>query len=367
MTKLHHRALIAIAVLAAAALYAAAEPGVPRAPVEVRFGELAALPDAHGFAGMYVGVSGDALIAAGGTNFPNKPFSDGGDKRWYDHIFVMTEVDGGWRKAEQRLPRPLAHGVAVTHGGGVICVGGAGPDSHHADVFEIRRGGDGVDITPLPPLPAAAAYMAGAIAGDVLYIAGGQPAPDAAEGTADFWALDLSVPREAMAWQRLTPWPGPPRHRAVAAAIDSTFLLFSGVRSEADEAGKQRWTRPLLTDAYRYTPARGAAGVWTRLPSLPRAAVAAASPALVVGDRVLIPSGVSDAFLDADREHFAGFPRDVLVFDPVLDAWASGATMPPGASCVVPGVTHWRDRYVLVSGETAPGLRTPRVFTLTAR
>ena len=40
--------------------------------------ELPPLPDAHGFAGAYAGVSGGNLIVAGGANFPDGAPGDGG-------------------------------------------------------------------------------------------------------------------------------------------------------------------------------------------------------------------------------------------------------------------------------------------------
>ncbi len=44
--------------------------------------QLPNLPDKHGWAGMYAGVSQDTLIVAVGANFPDRPLIEGGTKVW---------------------------------------------------------------------------------------------------------------------------------------------------------------------------------------------------------------------------------------------------------------------------------------------
>ncbi len=45
-----------------------AEPALPR----LQWRALPSLPDREGFAGMFAGVTGDALLLAGGANFPDQ-------------------------------------------------------------------------------------------------------------------------------------------------------------------------------------------------------------------------------------------------------------------------------------------------------
>ena len=95
----------------------------------LRWGELPALPDAIGFAGVFAGVSNDALIVAGGANFPTGPPWDGHPKRWHDRIFVLPNPDASWQTGFQ-LPRPLAYGVSATWGNTLICLGGGDQERH---------------------------------------------------------------------------------------------------------------------------------------------------------------------------------------------------------------------------------------------
>jgi N-acetylneuraminate epimerase len=65
--------------------------------------KLPSLPDKEGFASMFAGVSGGALLAAGGANFPDKKPWEGGKKIWHDTVFVLEKFDGAW-KVTGKLP-----------------------------------------------------------------------------------------------------------------------------------------------------------------------------------------------------------------------------------------------------------------------
>ena len=111
--------------------------------------KLAPLPDAEGFAGSFAGVSGGALVVAGGANFPDKKPWDGGKKAWTDRVFVLDKPGGIWKEAG-KVPRPLGYGVSVTHGTGVVCVAGCDADRHYADAFRLDWKDGKLTTTPLP-------------------------------------------------------------------------------------------------------------------------------------------------------------------------------------------------------------------------
>ena len=134
----------------------------------VTWEELPPLPDKEGFAGMFAGASNGALIAAGGANFPVKPPWEDGKKVWYDAIYVLEKPDGKWRAAAQKLPRPLAYGVCVTHNDMVVCIGGGDAAKHYADAFALKRAGGRIETVPLPPLPRPCAQTCGALMGSVV-------------------------------------------------------------------------------------------------------------------------------------------------------------------------------------------------------
>jgi len=139
--------------------------------------------------------------------------------------------------------------------------------------------------------------------------------PTATTALKTFWSLDLD--HLDGGWRELEPWPGPERMLAVAGVARSDFLLFSGASLRAGADGKP--VRTFLRDAYRFTPGPG----WRRLADLPRAAVAAPSPAIPRGDgALLVVTGDDGTKVDFQpvREH-PGFPRDVLAYDTATDRW----------------------------------------------
>lgn len=325
------------------------------------------LPDEVGFAGMYAGTSHGALIVAGGANFPDKPFWDGGKKAWHDTIWVLEDPAGPWRRAERTLPRPMGYGAAVTYQDAVICIGGNNAEGNYADVFALRWEHGQVSLTELPPLPEPSAYMCAAVLGDKVYVAGGLEQPGAKASLHRFRTLDLSQPRAKMAWEVLEPWPGPARHQAIAAVQDGSFFVVSGMRLEPDASGKTTLAVPYLSDAYRYTPGTdGAAGRWARIADLPRPTAAAPSPAMTLGQsHFAIFGGLDGSNLHTDPQQFPPFPRQILTYHTLTDTWAQRGLLPEGASRVTAPTTWWRQSFVIPNGEIGPGRRSPKVYRVT--
>src|SRR5690348_5467737 len=65
---------------------------------------LASLPDREGFAGSFAGVSGGALLVAGGSNFPAAKPWEGGKKVWYDTVFLLERPEATEWKVAGRSP-----------------------------------------------------------------------------------------------------------------------------------------------------------------------------------------------------------------------------------------------------------------------
>jgi SSS family transporter len=359
---------------AAAALLGLLQSGPLRAQSDSgRFdwSRLPDIPDAVGFAGAFAGVSGDALLVAGGANFPEgtRPWT-GGVKAWHDRIFVLDRPDGGWKPAG-RLPRPLGYGVSLTHADEVICLGGGDATSHSADAFALRYRGGAVVRRPLPPLPQPLANACGAVLRDRVYLAGGTEAPGAA-ATAAVWSLPLAD-RDGR-WERLPDIPGGPRMLAMAGAVDGRLLVCGGVRLER-RPGDRELSRTYLSDAWAYTPGQG----WRRVADLPHPLAAAPSPGYPAGQSHLLLFGGDDGrhapYLDSLRDAHPGFGSEVLAYNTVTDRWSVMDRLPvdirpdaavnPGGSVWAPVTTPlvvWQDRVVIPGGEVRPAVRTPKVL-----
>jgi len=365
--------------------------------------ELPPLPPARGqakqigLAGPFVGVHHDALILAGGANFPDAPPWRGGTKVWWADAFVLVrDVDGtyAWTAdPNHKLQRPLAYGAAVSTDSGVVCIGGCDANQCYADCFRLswdpRRGR--LETARLPSLPRPLAFCAAAKVGNVIYVAGGQETMKDARATKTFLALDLSTEGDANAfvWRELAPWPGPPRIVPVAAAqsdgADPCFHVFSG----RDVAPGQ--VAVPLTDAYRYDP-KDPRRPWRKLADIapngeePRCVMAATAVASGAHHILIFGGDDGKPFLELERlgrtiaqtadeaqatalaqrkarmlDGHPGFARDVLAYHTVTDTWTKLGRLPTG-SHVTTAAVRWGDSIVIPSGEIRPGVRTAKVW-----
>lgn len=328
------------------------------APADLNWSSLPPLPDALGFGGMYAGVSGGALVAAGGANFPDRPMAEGGKKAWSDRVYVLPAPGGTWREVG-RLPQPAAYGVSGTWRDAVVCAGGDNAGGSLTAAWLLRWDGHRLATEPLPPLPHPVSYAAGVVADDTFYLFGGHEKPGAALASA--LALDLAAPQRA--WREL-PWPkgAAARTIAVAGAAGGDVYLLSGLA-----AGVAPAPGHYLRDAYAYAPGRG----WRRIADLPEPVAAAPGPAFTAADgRLMVLSGVSALWGTAGGPGPAtgGFAKIVYAYVRSADRWermsAVRLTPEPVPARVTAPLVSWAGGFAAVGGEIAPGIRTPSVLFL---
>lgn len=370
-----------------------------------------------GVAGPFSGVHGDALIVAGGANFPDKLPWEGGAKIWWDDIWVLENLSAktpSWASDRTfRLPRRIGYGISVDTADGVICAGGHDTERCYAEVFMLSWDARARTIrrTGLPAMPEPLSFMAAALVGETIYVAGGQTTMKDAVPSSVFWALDLSRrrgPAGEFKWDVLPGWPGPARVLPVAAAQRGAngmeFFLFSGRTPEAGKPTK------ILSDAYAFDPQ---AGKWRTLPPIGDGrrsglSVMAASAAAVGESEVLFFGGDrGELFIELEAHDLAiaalrakvtgvaggsrtggergalereieerlaakrtiydahpGFSREVLAYDTRRDAWRSVGRSPVAAQVTTLAVKHG-GRIIIPSGEVRPGIRTATVVRIT--
>jgi N-acetylneuraminate epimerase len=316
--------------------------------------QLPPVPDARGVAAPFAGVTGGALLVAGGANFPNGLPWEGGTKVWRDRVWLLDRPDGAWRDAG-KLPRPLAYGVSVTTPDGIVFVGGSDAERHYAAAFRIVWRNGALTVEPFPALPMPLANAAGVLVGRVLHVACGSEQPGEQAATARAFVLDLSATLPA--WREIKPVPGKPRILPVAAAHGDAFFLFGGVALEPDATGRVQ--RVYLRDAWRYRDREG----WKRLSDLPKTLAAAPSPAPVVNGRALLLAGDDGSkFGFQPVEKHPGWPRTILTYDFARDRWSDSGEV-PAPRATVPCIA-WRGLFVVPNGEVRPGVRSPEVWAM---
>jgi N-acetylneuraminate epimerase len=320
---------------------------------DLHWSQLPPLPEPLGVAGAFAGVSGGALVVAGGANFPGKMPWDGGKKVWHDTVYALSTTNGQWRVIG-KLPRPLGYGVSLTTRQGVICIGGSDTQRHQSDTFLLAYTRGSLKLKPLPALPVPLANGAGALVGDVAYVAGGADQPGEQSAMNRFFALDLDKPKPT--WQELDPGPWEGRILPMAASANGAFYLAGGAALRPVE-GKIK--RVYLRDAWCFTPEKK----WERLADLPKPCVAAPSPAPVVDSTMLLVGGDDGSLVGIESlDQHPGFPKAIQALDLRTGHWTQFDEL-PAPRAVLPMV-EWQGRFVFPSGEMRPGVRSPEVWTL---
>jgi len=363
----------------------------PSARGTLRWESLPDLPDPLGVAGPFVGVHNDALIVAGGANFPVAEGEDRWEvpKVWHDDARVLTRDDQGayrWHGGFH-LPRPLGYGAVASTRFGVVCLGGEDGGQVYDEAFlltwdSVKRE---LGTRPLPALPRPMAFGAAAAMGDVVYVAGGQAGLSLDSAKADFWRIDLSPlagsgePR----WEPLPPLPGAARAFQMVAVQHNGFdpcVYVMGGRRAADDPDAAMNIVP-LADVYEFCPARYEAAAydpasgayrgtglraepWRRRADLPRPVMA--GTAIAVGQsHVYVVSGDAGALwtrTEQLKDDHPGFEPLSWAYHTITDAWMPGKRTP--ANQVTSPAVRWGDDFVLASGEVRPRHRTPKVWLI---
>lgn len=326
-----------------------------------------AVPDSEGLAGMAAAPvpmpdGSQVVVAAGGANFPEaKPWA-GGKKVFHSAIYRLA--GGVWSKVGD-LPRPLAYAACAATANGLVIAGGCDAETHFAEVYLVSCAGK---VSVLPALPEPVAYAAYAVEGRGLYVIGGSASPAATEGSASVYRLDLAkidAGRGAdSVWEKLPDAPFGGRILSIAGGMDGAIHVVGGCSLKAGAGGKA--VRTYHADgATLVTTEKDPARVWSRrAPTpLPTPLAAAAAPAPAREGRLFVIGGDDGSRSGMSPQSHPGQRRDILAYDPRAGLWEKAGEWPEGLATAP--VFIMDGRMTTVSGETAPGVRTPAVWSMT--
>lgn len=332
-------------------------------------GSIPDLPDPAGRAGMIAGTVTEAdgsqsIIAAGGANFPHaapgaSTPEERGPKVYHQDIFKLRS--GQWTNVGA-LPVPLGYAACASVGKGVVLAGGHNEQGILQDALLIRPDGS---VEKLPPLPRPVTEAAFAGYGDKIYVIGGRDAdqPEAALNTV--YVLDTAPDTAKMAWSELPPFQGAGRILATAAFSDSTLFVIGGCTLAKNAAGETE--RTYLSDMIDYDMGSKDPAEWGRMKKQrtgPGTAVAAAAGPAPVKENTIILIGGDKRGNTPDLSRPVVQSRDILAYDIIKDEWTSQGTWPVGIA-TAPTITRGNE-IITISGETAPGVRTPVNVSATA-
>ncbi|MBI9016905.1 MAG: sodium/solute symporter [Phycisphaerae bacterium] len=380
------------------------------------------LPDKLGVAGPFVGVSNDALIVAGGANFPDGDTYDSkGDRKVYvDTGHVLEKTDNGYLWHNFKIDKPLAYGMSVSTEFGVICMGGCDSDKSYNNVFLLTWDNDKKTVTQtqISTLPSPCSFGAAALSGDYIYIAGGSPDGNIQNAMTNFWRAKLPIKDSIkgkkikettlndidnlknLQWEKLPAWPGPSRVVNLLNAQHNGFTdciyVMSGRHSDTGEIKEYEY----LTDNYqfiinefdpaKYDPAADTYDgknreqylaefkFWNKKKDSPTCVMAGTS--IAVGQSfIFVLSGADGSLLAKSSElkdNHPGFPKIAYTYHTITDNWikVAGHSVFDGtdyqkhvsspANPVTTTAVNWDGKIIIPTGEVRPKFRSPTIWSV---
>lgn len=345
----------------------------------------------EGVSAAYGGVLGDAVILAGGCNFPGIPAAAGGPKVYYRTVYALRHPEQAgcqWEKVG-KLAEEAANGASVTLPEGIVCIGGKNASGSLKAVGLLQWNKEHSEIVyrKLPDLPVAMDDVYAATDGYSIYVAGGNAGGKPANRCFVLQGI------EAESWQELPPFPGHARLQPVAAVTGNKFYLLGGFQPVVGDH-----ECVVATDGLCYDPETGtwafAGEILPEGEESPVALVGAAGASagqgkwLVVGgvDRSVFKTAVDNplaqqkaqengrsaelrrlqeekaAYLQHLPEWYC-FNRRILVYDPEVGSWQSAGDFAELAKAGA-ALVAYKDKWILINGESKPGIRSSGVYLI---
>ena len=333
--------------------------------------ELKAIPDAayaKGVSAPFCGVVGDALVVAGGANFPDKSLLDGGAKRVYADIWAFSS--GEWTHAGV-LPDSTAYGATFAVDGALVLAGGNVCGTTTDKVYELTLRDRAAVLRALPPLPVPMEQCGWTRDGDRLYLVGGV-------GTTGVYACTVGE----YVWTKLADLPEP-LVQPVAFASGGRLYVWGGFNPETLEVSDKGLVIPtdssVIPADSSVIPAEEPESPWREAPSIPDGGTfVGATGATLPDGRLVVVGGVNRAIFaralhntPEDRIPYLSkepaeyqFRQAVYAFDPAAGAWTLLGS-DPACALAGPGVAvRPAGGLYVAGGELKPGVRSPKLFSL---
>ncbi|ETN96276.1 hypothetical protein P278_07870 [Zhouia amylolytica AD3] len=344
------------------------------------FSKLKTKHSSLGYAGMLGGVYNDIYIAAGGANFPDGMPWEGGDKKWYDHIYYYK--DQQWNLSKVKLPVPLAYAGCVSTEKGVVCIGGDNSKGIVNQVLILKYNNvlEEITVEEIQQLPEPLAYATAVHVEGYIYLIGGK---NPSGSTNSFYRIDDRLEGE---WEKLKDFPGPPRAVHSAVVQESSFskkIYVIGGRNERkgkkskglssflsydlkDEVWKEEGDvvidgdKKVLMGAA--AEAKGSMHVLVYGGSDERLFDQLEQLYLdeIAADQDTVKLDLSNRRKEILRNH-PGFQKEILAFNTITGKWFIYDSLQ--VQIPVTALSFkMNDDFMIVSGEVAPGVRTPKVY-----
>ena len=326
------------------------------------------LENGRGVAAAFIGTSSDAVIIAGGSDFPDAFPWEGGKKFYSDGIWLIKKSASGYECVpvdDARLPRPLAGGVSASLNGSLYCFGGSDGVTPSADVLRLTVSGKSVKVETVASLPEGFTPAAAAPYSGKIYVhgaAGQENALYAYNPSNNTWTSLAACPSRVISEGACFIHKHNGRENAM-------YLI--GGRG-TDETGLH-----IATNVWEYLPTHNewnkkAAFVSEGKPVnlMYSSAVAYGSGHILVfgGDdgvefikrMELEKAQATEELRDAFLSH-QGFSNDIFAYHPITDTWVTIDEAENPLPAVTTAVNFGGD-IIIPSGEARPGVRTDEIL-----
>jgi cyclically-permuted mutarotase family protein len=338
------------------------------------------LPQTLGVAGPVSGVHNDALIVAGGSNFPEKMPWMGGAKKYYSDGYVFKKNSGDSLVLHQsfQLPFPIGYTANCSTSDGIIAAGGENESGISDKVLWITWDAvaDSIAISSLPALPLAVANAAIAFYNNKIYLAGGETKNGASD---KFLFLDLND--TAKGWQPLPVLPQAVSHAVMVVQSNGAdiCIYLVGGRKINDNGISDLYATNFQFDINK--------NKWSQKQPLPYA-LSAGTGVAAGENNIILFGGDKGGTFHATEEMIAkinaatdeaakqalikekaqlqsshpGFSKAVLAYNTVEDKWATIDSI-PFTSPVTTTAVKWNDMILIPGGEIKAGVRASQILT----
>lgn len=332
-----------------------------------------------GLAGLYSGVHNGVMLVAGGTNFPDAMPWEGGIKKYYNRIYLLTKDGEKYtcKLLADELPIAMAYGASISTGKGVICIGGENKKGALKNVLLLQW--DSVNkkvlINVLPDLPVALTNLSASMIENDIYVVGGEN-----EETVSSAVFSIRIDAMRPVWKPCASLPLQVSHAVAVTQSDKKekCLYVIGGRTRTVSG-----ISVLHGTVFCYHPS---ANTWTEIPTMPKyegISSLSAATGVAFGDHEIVIAGgdngkifsrieklnvaikkatdheVKQQLLEEKLvllQHHEGFSKEVRLYNTVTGKWRLLEPLPYAPVTTV--ATKWNDTIFIAGGEIHPGIRT---------
>ncbi len=334
-----------------------------------------------GLAGASSGLSNDVMLIVGGSNFEDGVPWRGGQKKYFNDIYVVQKDDKNfvWAKKTYKLPFNLAYAATVSTPQGLVCIGGENENGISPKVILLNWNDEKqeVDFNFMPDLPCGITNASATFLDNNIFVLGGETKSGTLSSVYQF-----NVNSGGATWQKLMDLPLALSH-SVAVIQSNTLFLFGG------RAKTESGISKLSNKAFRFDPKKNE---WKTIKNIADRNIEI--PALSAGvgvalgkDKILLIGGdkgnifsqieIYNAKIIQSKdenekrslqkekvallENHQGFSKDIYVYDIRKNSWTKFGEMPM-ITPVTTNLVKWGDVIFIPSGEIKPGIRTTNIL-----